>query len=106
MCCGRDEIPLSEIVMSEVVMPEAPAGKVALYTQVRGMAVQIGNFGQATNTSPCIVPEAVALELAPDKTLGPAPLAPLAAETEAPSVVVVDEEEESDDNPAPRRRRK
>lgn len=83
--------------------PKSVPSKVALYTQVRGMAVTIGNYGQATNTEPCFVPEAVALELAPDKTLGQSPLAPLASETEAPIPVVADV---SDDNPAPRRRRK
>lgn len=107
MCCGRDEIPLSEIVVAEaeVKKEHRSDGKVALYTQLRGLALVIGNYGRATNTEPCWVPEAVALELAPEKNLGQAPLAPLAAETEAPKARarVVDDEETK---PLLKRRRK
>lgn len=104
MCCGRpDEVPQeSEIVMAK---PTSNGALVPLYTQLTGDALTIGSFGQATNVSPCWVPENVAVEMAQDEDmrhrLGPAPLAPKAADTEAPAPVV--EVDEDEGNP-PRRR--
>lgn len=82
--------------------PAVPNSFVPLYTQVRGAEIRIGSYGVATNTCACYVPEAVAIELAPDKTFGAAPLAPNASETEAPVVVPP----ELDDEDSPRKRRR
>jgi hypothetical protein len=81
--------------------PAVGIGDVDLYAQVRGAQIQVSGYGLATNTTPCRVPEAVAIELACDKRLGTAPLAPVA--TGAPEPV---EEEPADDESKPLRRRK
>lgn len=107
MCCGQPEDGPneSEIVMSDDTPAVASGGMVPLYTQLRGDEITIGTYGLARNTEPCWVPESVAVEMAQDedmhKRLGPAPLAPVAAETEAPKAVAVVDEDE--DKP-PRRR--
>lgn len=98
MCCGEPEASVSDdrpsVTIGEATVP--------LYTQVRGAEIQIGNYGLARNTTACYVPEAVAIELARDHRLGPAPLAINAAEAEPP-VPVVPEEDETEQ---PRKRRK
>lgn len=106
MCCGRDEIPLTEIVMAYPVGRESVMARgeelFPLYTQVYGMAIRIGHYGEATNTTPAMVPQAVLDELASDKTLGSSPLAPKAEDTEPP----LDEGDgEDDDAPKQPRRR-
>lgn len=120
MCCGQPEDGPneSEIVMANVAVPPGHyatasdlaaaierAVMVPLYTQLRGDEITIGNYGLARNTEPCWVPESVAVEMAQDedmhKRLGPAPLAPVAAETEAPTPV--DAVDDDEDKP-PRRR--
>lgn len=78
----------------------ASGGMVPLYTQVRGAEIQIGGYGLACNVVPAMVPEAVAVELAYDHRLGPAPLAPLAGYD------VVSEPESPEDEAKPRKRRK
>ncbi len=107
-CCGNvseEDIASVAAIGREGKAMSAPkdGGSVELYTQIRGKETQIGWYGVATNTTPCVVPESVAAELAEDKTLGPAPLAPLPQEAAVPAEDVAAETAE-DEGTQPRRR--
>ena len=98
MCCGEPE----ESVSDDRPAQSQQQDYTPLYAQVRGAEIQIGDYGLATNTVACYVPEAVAVELARDHRLGPSPLAPLPEEYPEPEVVEPEEQETEQ----PRKRRK
>jgi hypothetical protein len=82
-CCGQKDDPTTFDPEDDMgaVIPAALLGgameeqeTVELFTRVPGMALRIGNYGEATNETPARVPASVAAELAADERLGREPL--------------------------------
>lgn len=62
MCCGAGPAE-GEIVMAAAAAVEGSMDKVKVFTTAKGAVVRIDNYGEATNDTPCLVPEEVAQEL-------------------------------------------